>query len=180
MSETNAIFLAAAHRLLLAVFLLFSLSTHGARAQESTTPEGEESGYFEEIAVEIVNVEVYVTDRDGNPIDDLTMDDFEVLEDGRPVELLNFYAVSKGRPTSLGESTEDKPIDPLVDPEPEVTELTYPEAQRLNLIIYIDNLFIHPLNRNRVFSRLRGFLYETLRPGDLVMVASYDRSLHFC
>ena len=78
----------------------------------------------------------------------------------------------------MGEPVDDKPVDPLADPGPEIDELAYPEEQRLNIIIYVDNLFIHPLNRNRVFSRLRGFMYDTLKPGDQVMVASYDRSLH--
>lgn len=158
--------------------LLLILSTVvGTAAQESTTPE-EEVGYFEEVAVEIVNVEVYVTDSDGNPVNGLTIDDFEVLEDNRPVELLNFYAFANGRPTSLGEVVADTPVDPLLETKDELDEVAYPEEQRLNLIIYVDNLFIHPLNRNRVFDRLRGFLYDTLKPGDQVMVASYDRSLH--
>ena len=53
-----------------------------------------------------------------------------------------------------------------------------PEEQRLHLVVFVDNFHIHPLNRNRVFSRLRGFLLNTVRDGDQVMVASYDRSLH--
>ena len=164
-------------RLLLAVSLSTLLVSIEAAAQETTSP-APESGYFEEIAVDIVNVEVYVTDKEGNPVNGLTIEDFSVLEDGRPVELLNFYAVSKGRPTSLGEPIADKPVDPLAEPKAISTSSAYPEEQRLNLIIYVDNLFIHPLDRNRVFSRLRGFLYDTLKPGDQVMVASYDRSLH--
>jgi VWFA-related protein len=158
--------------------LTILLAAGGLTAQEAAASAEEDSGYFEEIAVDIVNVEVYVTDNDDNPVQDLTVDDFSVMEDGRPVEVMNFYAVSKGRPTSLEEPVDEGPVDPLAEPETEVDELTYPTEQRLNLIIYVDNLFIHPLNRNRVFSRLRGFLYDTLRPGDQVMVASYDRSLH--
>jgi VWFA-related protein len=159
-----------------ALVLTLVAATSGAQEQ----PEVEsESGYFEEIAVEIVNVEVYVTDKEGNPVRGLTLEDFEVFEDGRPVELLNFYSVSEGRPTSLGEPADETPTDPLAEVlDPQVDELTYPEHQRLHLIIYVDNLFIHPLNRGRVFRRLRSFLLETLKPGDEVMLASYDRSLH--
>jgi VWFA-related protein len=163
-------------RLQLLILALAILIPGGLRSQGSAGEE--DSGYFEEVAVEIVNVEVYVTDKDDNPVEGLGKDDFEVFEDGRPVEVLNFYAVSKGRPTSLGEPVDDRPKDPLAEDEPELNELTYPTEQRLNLIIYVDNLFIHPLNRNRVFSRLRSFLYDTLKPGDQVMLASYDRSLN--
>jgi VWFA-related protein len=145
-------------------------------AQETSGTE-EESGFFEEIAVDIVNVEVYVTDKDGEPIRGLTIDDFEVLEDGRPVELVNFFTVTNGRPGTLSEQEQEVSTDPLAA-QPALDEVTYPVSQRLHMIVYVDNLFIHPLNRNRVFNRLRGFLYETLRPGDEVMVASFDRSLH--
>lgn len=158
--------------------LLFVLGTVAGTAAQDTTSSEEEGGFFEEVAVEIVNVEVYVTDSDGNPVDGLTIDDFEVLEDKRPVELLNFYAVTNGRPSTLEDPLDETPVDPLLDTQDELDEIAYPEEQRLNLIIYVDNLFIHPLNRNRVFDRLRGFLYDTLKPGDQVMVASYDRSLH--
>lgn len=149
-----------------------------ARTQEQTDADSE-SGYFEEIAVEIVNVEVYVTDKEGRPVQGLTLDDFEVFEDGRPVELVNFYSFSEGRPASLPLPAEEKPSDPLAEtPDPRADELLYPEHQRLHLIVYVDNLFIHPLNRNRVFERLRTFLSDTVKPGDEVMLASYDRSLH--
>lgn len=137
-------------RLLLAVSLSTLLVSIEAAAQETTSP-APESGYFEEIAVDIVNVEVYVTDKEGNPVNGLTIQDFSVLEDGRPVELLNFYAVSKGRPTSLGEPIADKPVDPLAEPQGDLDEPAYPEEQRLNLIIYVDNLFIHPLDRIESF-----------------------------
>ena len=158
--------------------LILAMATAGSGAQEQPDLEAD-SGYFEEIAVEIVNVEVYVTDKEGNPVQGLTLDDFEVFEDGRPVELLNFYSFSEGQPTSLEQPVEETPSDPLAEvPDPRADELIYPEHQRLHLIVYVDNLFIHPLNRNRVFGRLRNFLFETLKAGDEVMLASYDRSLH--
>ncbi len=152
------------------------LLTVSVVAQEPP-PQEEDSGYFEEIAVDIVNVEVYVTDADGQPVHDLTIEDFEVFEDDRPVELLNFFAVTNGRPGSSADQAQEVSTDPLAA-KPELDEVTYPSSQRMHMIVYVDNLFIHPLNRNRVFNRLRGFLYATLRPGDEVMVASFDRSLH--
>src|SRR5689334_8108116 len=58
--------------------------------------------FFESIDVNVVNVEVYVTDRDGKRVQGLTRDDFQVLEDGKPVEITNFYAVSEGRVSQSG------------------------------------------------------------------------------
>ena len=64
-------------------------------AQETSTPPSDEP-FFERVAVNIVNVEVYVTDEEGNPVTDLTADDFEIYEDKRAVELVNFYRVTDG------------------------------------------------------------------------------------
>src|SRR5688572_25929801 len=59
-------------------------------------PENPEPTFFESIDVNVVNVEVYVTDKQGRRVQGLTRDDFQVLEDGKPVEITNFYAVSGG------------------------------------------------------------------------------------
>ena len=158
-------------------------------AQEDDEGLGEEL-FIERVAVDIVNVEVYVNDKEGNPIGDLTRDDFLVTEDGKPVELVNFYRVTDGRPAAeFAPAVTTAPEEPA--PETEAAEgpppprrpagseeVVVPESQRLHLIIYVDNFNIHPLNRNRVFSRLRVFLNDTMTRSDEAMVASYERSLH--
>ncbi len=161
--------------------VLMLLALPGA-AQENDTAESLEA-FFEQVAVDIVNVEVYVTDKEGNPVGGLTRDDFSVTEDGRPVELINFYRVTGGRPAPDSSAAvevpqEKAPPTPLPRLPRPSAELAVPESQRLHLIIYVDNFNIHPLNRNRVFRRLREFLSDTIHHGDEVMVASYDRSLH--
>ena len=54
--------------------------------------------FFETVDVNVVNVEVYVTDKKGEPITGLKAEDFEILEDKREVEITNFYATREGRP----------------------------------------------------------------------------------
>ena len=62
------------------------LATGPASAQEDTsTPD---ASVMEVVDVVLVNVEVWATDRKGNPIQGLSAADFEVFEDGRPVEIL--------------------------------------------------------------------------------------------
>ena len=51
-----------------------------------------ETIFIDRVDVNVVNVEVFVTDRDGNRVADLTADDFEIYEDGRLVEVSNFYS----------------------------------------------------------------------------------------
>jgi VWFA-related protein len=153
-----------------------------ALAQETPT---ESEVYFERVAVDIVNVEVYVSDKQGNPVLGLTADDFEVTEDERPVEIVNFFSVAEGR-ADRGVGRAGAEPSGTIPPEgtappglPRMgtAEEALPESQRLHLIVYVDNFNIHPLNRNQAFWRLRTFLSDTIEPGDRAMVASYDRSL---
>ncbi len=44
--------------------------------------------------VEAVAVDAFVTDRQGNPVHNLTIDDFEILEDGRPQRITSFAEVN--------------------------------------------------------------------------------------
>ena len=165
---------------------LLLLSIVPGIAQEEAALE-EPEVFLEQVAVDIVNVEVYVTDKDGNPVSGLTREDFAVAEDGRPVEVVNFYHVVDGVPKGWKqpESTAESEVtEPAIGEEhvpvflPQAPEMIVPESQRLHMVIYVDNFNIHPLNRNRVFRSLRVFLHDTIQKGDEAMVASYDRSLH--
>jgi VWFA-related protein len=170
--------------ILIAVFLLASVPVV---AQEVTEPAqgaadpGQDDIYIETVDVTVVNVDVHVTDKKGNPIKGLTKEDFEVFENGRPVAISNFSVVEDGR--SQTAPTPSKPEDrvaqepaPPVARRPEVS--TVPEDQRLHLVVYVDNFNIRPFNRNRVFRRLREFLQGKLSRDDRIMLVSYDRSLH--
>jgi VWFA-related protein len=155
------------------------------RSQDASPPaQGGEAAagqFFESIDVNVVNVEVFVTDKKGNRIRGLTADDFELYEDGKPVRIGNFYAVDDGKPAlAAGPGSlapEALPEAPAPAP-PVETAVEIPEDQRLHLIVYVDNWNIRPFNRNRVFVSLREFLRNRLSPGDRVMLVSYDRELH--
>ena len=127
--------------------------------------------------INVVNVDVYVTDKEGEPVTGLTMDDFEVFEDGDAVELTNFYAVAGGgRPVQPVDPTSTVTEVDLERPRVDLEELL-PADERLHLIIYIDNKNIHPATRNRVLNRMHRFLRSELSRGDRVMVVSYDQSI---
>jgi len=134
----------------------------------------EDATFFETVDVQVVNVEVFVTDKKGTPIGGLTLEDFEVLEDGKPVSVTNFYAVEGGTPI-------EDPTD-LELPEgfelPEGEELPGIEERPLSLIIYIDHLNITPLNRNRVIKNLKGFITENIQGTDRVMLVTNDGTIN--
>jgi VWFA-related protein len=151
------------------------------------TPGGEPNElFFETTEVNVVNVEVFVTDKQGNRVNGLTRDDFEIYESGQKMEITNFFAVENGRPVSGpaadAEPAEEAGDDRLPDRSARLSKLAelpeLPEDQRLHLIIYIDNFNLRPATRNRVLNRMHRFLNQKLSPGDRVMVVSYDRSLH--
>jgi VWFA-related protein len=159
---------------------LFLLATSGlfgpAAAQEAS-----ELPFVEAVDVRVVNVEVYVEDSEGRRVTDLKKEDFEVFEDGRPMPLTNFYAVSGGRI--------EAEVAPLAPPEirttPETTNPApvaavpvVPEDQRLSVVAYVDNLHIRPFHRNRVLSNLRQFLRTQVPAGSRVALVTYDRDLH--
>ncbi len=172
--------------LLVALILgaMLALSTTLAAQEgngDAASPETDEI-FIESIDVNVVNVDVYVTDKKGNRIKGLKRDDFELFENGKPVVVSNFFAVEDGRPTaeSLPAKEEEQPDEerePRLDLR-RVEQPVVPEDQRLHIIIYIDNLFIKPFNRNKVIRGVRQFLYEHVTPGDRVMLVTFDRSLH--
>jgi VWFA-related protein len=60
----------------------------------------------ERVRVEVVNVDVVVTDRNGVPVSGLAPDDFVVYEDGEEREISNFFSFVNGRAAADGEPDE--------------------------------------------------------------------------
>jgi VWFA-related protein len=138
------------------LLLLILLLPRGAGAQETET----EPTYYESIDVQVVNVEAFVTDKSGRRVTGLTSGDFQLLEDGRPVEITNFFAVDR---------TAAAPAAPS-SPEAVSAE------QRLHLAIVIDDTSLGAQARGRLLKSLREEVVPRLRPQDLALVATYAGS----
>ncbi|HVG07301.1 MAG TPA: VWA domain-containing protein [Thermoanaerobaculia bacterium] len=163
-------------RALAACLLLLSAGS-AVLAQKPAQPETVDQDLGEIVNVNVVNVDVYVTDKSGKRIQGLTKDDFDIFENGKKVAITNFYAVEGGKAKMIGDepvpaaSAPAKPGLPVQAPR-------LPEDQRLRLVVYIDNFNLHPFNRNRVMRELRAFLGQKLNRDDQVMLVTYDRELH--
>ena len=127
--------------------------------------------FIDRVDVNLVNVEVFVTDRDGRRVVDLTADDFEIYEDGRPVEVTNFYSAVRQSQVERGFEA-DRALVRGEAPPTAVRPL--PEDQKLNLLVYVDNFNLKPQTRNRVLNEMEGFLEERLTQGDRVMIVAYN------
>ncbi|MEP7009300.1 MAG: VWA domain-containing protein [Acidobacteriota bacterium] len=151
-----------------------------AKPADKSKPADVAGGFIgETVNVSVVNVDVYVTDSKGNRVKGLNRDDFQIFEDGRPMAITNFFSMDEGKPVTTGAPLLVVPNGETPAPAPEVSAtLPNPEDQRLVLIVYVDNVNLRPFNRNRVLKDLRVFLNTKLRRDDLMMLVSYDRSVH--
>lgn len=127
--------------------------------------------FGEVVDVQLVNVETWVTDGEGAPVEGLTAADFEVLEDGRPVEITHF-AERKGDRQVLGS------VDRVLAAEsPEQTPLEPPPVDPNHLVLYFDQLHLKPAGRNRLIDDLRNFLAAERVPAERVLVLNQDHGL---
>src|SRR5450759_312136 len=86
-----------------AVALLFAVSSQSQQKSQQTAipvPVEAPPPLVEKIEVSVVNVDVTVTDRRGQPVPGLTRNDFEILEDGKLQPISNFYAVENAQARS--------------------------------------------------------------------------------
>jgi VWFA-related protein len=138
-------------------------------AQKQVEPEIPK--LVESIDVRIIDVDVIVTDRRGNPVTGLSKDDFEIYENNVPKVITNFYEVQGSQQKSL---VADE-LGTKITPPERKTEV--PEELKRRIIFYVDNLSLSPFNRNRVFRQMKEFCDSIMRPGDEAMIATYNRSM---
>jgi len=120
--------------------LLFSLSV---QSQQKATIAGPPP-LVEKIDVSVVNVDVTVTDRHGQPVAGLTQNDFVVFEDGKPQTITNFYLVENA---GVHETTNA------------AAEAKRPEQRfRRKVLVLIDNRNTTKHARNEALVKLEQFI----------------------
>jgi VWFA-related protein len=150
---------------LLALAVLLLASTAASAAPKKQPPP--EESFSDTVEVNVVNVEVFVTDAKGDFVPGLTRGDFQILEDGKPVEIANFYAAEV--PAQAPE-----PQTAVAAPRTSTPGNRVPEEQRLYLVLFLDNRSLTPVARNKLLPSIEGFVRNQLRRGDRVLVVSYD------
>src|SRR5436305_1639493 len=118
-------------------------------------------GYGETIEVRVVNLDVIVNDRDGNPVTGLTRDDFEIFENGKRKEISNFLEIDDRAPAAANAAA--------------ATPAAH--AEHRALIFFIDNTSLHPFNRNRVIASMKDFVERTMRAGDMAAIVTCNPGL---
>jgi VWFA-related protein len=127
------------------------------------------------VDVNVVNVDVYVTGKDGRPVTGLDKGDFKLYVDGKRVEITNFEAVD--RTSAVAGAPAPAPAPSAAGEAPAATAGS-PLADALHLVVYVDNFNLRTGNRARALQQLRDFLTRQLVPGDKVTIVSYDLGLN--
>jgi VWFA-related protein len=161
--------------LLLPLVALLAAPAGRAQTQAGQAP------FLEQVEVEVVNVDVHVTDGSGRPVTGLGKGDFELLEDGKPVRITNFEALAGDRPARARQ----EPEAPRKAPAPFAPGQAAPapaagpaEEQRFHLVVYIDDFNLRPAHRAKALSALHKLVDGQLTPVDRVMLVTYDQGVH--
>ena len=137
--------------------------------------------FVDEVELTVVNIDVFVTNNSGEPVNDLVLEDFVVLQDNRQRQLSHFALYTEEVISRIVRNAEDASMAvPLPTPEAPAAEpvtTMRPEVKPVYIVLFIDNENLRPMDRNRVLGQIRGFLKEVMYPHVQVMVVTYQRSL---
>lgn len=128
-------------------------------------------GIFGEVLdVRVINLEVVVTDKQGTQILGLSPSDFRLLVDGEEVPV-DYFSEVRG-----GVALAARAKDPEASVElPGVPALTPGEPVETSYLVFIDDFFSIPGDRNAVLRSLKDDL-AFLRPEDRMAIVAYDGS----
>src|SRR5688572_29313460 len=162
-------------RVLVLLLLLAGLVQPGTAQQAPASPQeppaqqppepapGDPQATFR-AGINFVRVDVIVTDRKEAPVTNLTKDDFEVLEDGKPKEIEQFRLIKvDGIP---------KPGDPLPrqirSRDDELMEASRDDVRIFAIVL--DDYHVRKTTAMSVREPLTQFIRTQLRPNDLIAV----------
>lgn len=161
----------------LALILLLSLclNTFGQNPPPRPTPspqqEKQDKSAEDEvvrITTNLVQVDVTVTDKKGQPVTDLRPEEVEILEDDRQQKITNFSYVSlenAGSGQAVAAPTATDKAAPSVPPV-----RLRPEQIRRTLALVVDDLSLSFESAHFTRQSLKKFVDEQMQPGDLVAI----------
>jgi VWFA-related protein len=136
------------------------------------------TGYTFRSQSELVLVNVTVRDKDGNVVRDLKRDDFTVLEDDKPQQVLSFdlentdAAVSTA--TSEAKLLAAAPNAPAANTNPPEAS---PFKDRRLIILFFDLSSMQPEEIERAANAAQNYVDKQMAPADLVAVLSLGNSI---
>src|SRR5688572_12905595 len=141
-------------------------------ATASTAQQAPPSPPVIRINVNLVQVDAVVTDSKGNPVTDLTVDDFELLQDGKPQVITSFEFVDVRSQTVRRGSANPAPVQPRNGPAVPIPppRALRPQQIRRTIALVVDDLALSFDSITRVRESLKKWVDNEMQPGDLVAV----------
>ena len=137
-----------------------TLGAQETQADEQQIPQGV---FSEVLDVRVVNVEVVVTDRNGNRVTGLGADDFRLLVDGEETSIDYFSEIFDGRVTTQ-----------VGDDEPQLPgALEAGQDVGTSFLVFVDDQFTIARDRNRVLKRMEADIAR-LGVNDRMAIVAFD------
>lgn len=118
------------------------------------------------INANLIQIDAVVTDERGRQVTNLTAEEFEILEDGKPREITHFSYINHAAPGSVAS---EGPTPPSVRTNVRPVRLR-PEQLRRTIVFVIDDLTMSYDSAYQARRAMRRFVEEQMEPGDLVAV----------
>jgi VWFA-related protein len=116
-----------------------------------------------QVQVDFVDIDAVVTDARGNFVPDLSKDDFELLDDGKPQEISAFSLVDIPVPSA---GPRPRAVAPVVS---DVKSNAEPISGRLYVIV-LDDLNVAPLRSKVVVNSARELIERHFGPNDIAAI----------
>ena len=172
LSSTMGRMLTTPTRALMVVAAVVLLGLAGAKAQQAPqnatpgappAPAAPDQQPVFRTGINTVRVDVIVTDRQGNPVTDLTLEDFEISEDGKPQKPETFRLIKIDTVTQP--SYTSRAIRTRNDEETAAAD----ENSRI-FAIFLDDYHVRKESSMSVRKPVMDFIANQLAPGDLLGV----------
>lgn len=145
----------------------------GCAAVAVATPSPSSPPLSESIDVRVVNVEVGVTDRDGNRVTGLGPGDFTLTVDGAPFPVEYFSEVRDGRTQALPEVPAGAEAAPAAGGAAERARPMSAAGGGTHYLVVVDDYFAIGAQRDLVLTALEHDL-SRLGPEDRMAIVAYD------
>jgi VWFA-related protein len=133
-----------------------------------------QSSFFSEVMeVRVTNVDVIVTGKGGKPVPGLTLEDFELYENGVKKDITNFLEIREDAAPALTAAG----TSPEATATTAATAVVPEDTRRRQIVVFFDNAAIKPFHRATLYPFLDRFVKENVRKGDELSVITWERSL---
>ena len=143
--------------------LLLSLALPTSAApQAPAVPHAAES-----VEVSIVNVDAVVVDKHGHRVQGLRREDFEIFENGARQPITNFAEYSTAPQQQTANVTAQIPAAASQAPAP----------QQRSIVVFVERFQLPAFRSDPMFAAMKKLLHDSVRPGDRVMVVSWNQGI---